>query len=72
MDKYQALIILIKNSLLLSDKAKIALLKKVPNLSPSEVDKIGSFLAYEYEFFEKNQKAIQKNLELLIQDLNKK
>ena len=70
MDKYQAVIILIKNSLLLSDESKIALLKKVPDLSPKQVNELGSLLAYEYDFFEKNQKAIEKNLELLIQNLN--
>jgi len=71
MDKYHALIILIKNSLLLSDKAKISLLKKVPDLSLKQVNELGSFLAYEYDFFEKNQKAIEDNLNLLIQSLNK-
>jgi hypothetical protein len=71
MDKYHALIILIKNSFLLSEKAKINLLKKVPQLSLKEVEELGSFLVYERDFFEKNQKAIEKNLTLLIQDLNK-
>jgi len=67
MDKYQALIVLIKNSLLLSDKSKINLLKKVPDLTFKEVNELGSVLAYEYEFIEKNQKAIEKNLTQLIQ-----
>ena len=71
MDKYNALIILIKNSLLLSDKAKISLLKKVADLSPKQVDELGSFLVYEYDFFEKNQKIIENNLSSLIQKLNK-
>jgi len=71
MDKYHALIILIKNSLLLSDKAKIGLLKKVPKLTLKKVEELGSFLAYERDFFEKNQKIIEKNLTLLTQSLNK-
>jgi hypothetical protein len=71
MDKYHALIILIKNSFLLSDKAKIKLLKKVPQMSLKKVEQLGSFLVYERDFFEKNQKAVEKNLELLIESLNK-
>lgn len=72
MEKYHALIVLVKNSFLLSDKAKINLLKKVPNLSLKQVNELGTLMAYEYDFFEKNQKAIEDNLNLLIQDLNKK
>lgn len=66
MDKYYALIILIRNSFLLSEKAKINLLKKVPQLTFKKVEELGSFLVYERDFFEKNQKEIEKNLTLLI------
>lgn len=65
MDKYHALIILIRNSFLLSEKAKIDLLKKVPQLTLKKVEELGSFLVYERDFFEKNQKEIEKNLTLL-------
>lgn len=65
MDKYHALIILIRNSFILSEKAKINLLKKVPQLTLKKVEELGSFLIYERDFFEKNQKAIEKNLTLL-------
>lgn len=71
MDKYHALIILIRNSFLLSEKAKISLLKKVPRLTLKKVEELGSFLVYERDFFEKNQKVIEKNLNLLIRGLNK-
>lgn len=65
MDKYHALIILIRNSFLLSEKAKIDLLKKVPQLTLKKVEELGSFLVYERDFFEKYQKEIEKNLTLL-------
>jgi hypothetical protein len=65
MDKYHALIILIRNSFLLSEKAKINLLKKVPQLTLKKVEELGLFLVYERDFFEKNQKEIEKNLTLL-------
>lgn len=65
MDKYHALIILIRNSFLLSEKAKIDLLEKVPQLTLKKVEELGLFLVYERDFFEKNQKKIEKNLTLL-------
>lgn len=69
MNKYQALIILIKNSFVLSDESKISLLKKVAQMPLEKVEEFGSFLAYERDFFEKNKDAIEKNLSLLTENL---
>ncbi len=66
MDKKRALIILIKNSYFLPLKTKENLLKKIVKMPGKQVDTLGSLLAYEQEFVQKNKEQIIKNVNDLI------
>lgn len=66
MDKKTALIILLENSFIVPDKAKVAILKQLDKLPPAQIDALGKMLAQERELLLKDKGAILKRSKLLL------
>lgn len=66
MDKKTALIILLENSFIVPDKAKVAILKQLDKLPPAQIDALGKMLAQERELLLKDKDAILKRSKLLL------
>jgi hypothetical protein len=65
MKKKMALITLVSNSLVLSDKSKLDLIKIIPSLDDNRVIKLGQLFATEQKYIGDNaQDIIEKTLEL--------
>lgn len=66
MDKKTALIILLENSFIVPDKAKVAILKQLDKFPPAQIDALGKLLAQERELLLKDKDAILKRAKLLL------
>ncbi|MBI4973300.1 hypothetical protein HZC27_01685 [Candidatus Roizmanbacteria bacterium] len=66
MDKKTALIILLENSFIVPDKAKVAILKQLDKLPSAQIDALGKLLAQERELLLKDKDAILKRAKLLL------
>jgi len=66
MDKKTALAILLENSFIVPDKAKVAILKRLDKLPDEQIDALGKILAQERELLLKDKEAILKRAKLLL------
>ena len=66
MDKKTALAILLENSFIVPDKAKVAILERLDKLPDEQIDALGKILAQERELLLKDKEAILKRAKLLL------
>ena len=69
MDKKEALITLLKNSLMITDSEKKKILYKLDSLSKEQIDALGTFLSYEQVCLLENKEKILKQTKLLMNTL---
>lgn len=69
MDKKTALAILLENSFVVPDKAKLKLLNSLDKLTQPQIEALGRLLAQERELVLKNKAEILKRSRLLLDTL---
>ena len=69
MEKKDALILLLQNSLIVTDKEKKKILHKLAALSSSQIDALGTFLSYEQVCLMENKDTLLKQTKLLMNTL---
>lgn len=69
MNKKEALVLLLQDSLMISDREKKKLLHKIPVLSGEQIDALGAFLSYEQSCLLENKDTILKQTKLLMNTL---
>lgn len=69
MDKKTALAILLENSFVVPDKAKLKLLNSLDKLTQPQIEALGRLLAQERELILKNKAEILKRSRLLLDTL---
>lgn len=69
MDKKQALILLLQNSLMVTDAEKKRILHKLDLFTPEQIDTLGIFLSYEQVCLMENKEKLLKQVRLLMNTL---
>lgn len=69
MKKKEALILLLQNSLIVTDKEKKKILHNFSSLSSTQIDTLGIFLSYEQVCLVENKDTLLKQAKLLMNTL---
>lgn len=69
MKKKEALLLLLQNSLMVSDSEKKKICHKIDSLTPEQIDALGTFLSYEQIALLENKDMVLKQTQLLINTL---
>jgi hypothetical protein len=69
MDKKDALVLMLENSLMVTDAEKKKVLYKLNSLSKEQIDALGTFLAYEQLGMLENKDKLLKQTKLLMNTL---
>jgi len=69
MNKKEALVLLLQNSLMVTDLEKKKMLYKLDSLSDEQIDALGTFLSYEQLCLLENKEKILKQTQLLMNTL---
>ena len=69
MNKKEALVLLLQNSLMVTDLEKKKILHKLSSLSDEQIDALGTFLSYEQVCMIENKDTLIKQTKLLMNTL---
>lgn len=69
MNKKEALVLLLQNSLMVTDSEKKKILYKLDILTQEQIDALGTFLSYEQVCLLENKEQILKQTKLLMNTL---
>lgn len=69
MNKKEALLLLLQNSLMVSDSEKKKIYHKIDTLSSEQIDALGTFLSYEQIALIENKEILLKQTQLLMNTL---
>ena len=69
MNKKEALVLLLQNSLMVTDSEKKKILHKMSSLSDEQIDALGTFLSYEQVCMVENRDTLIKQTKLLMNTL---
>ena len=69
MNKKEALVLLLQNSLMVTDLEKKKILHKMNSLSNEQIDALGTFLSYEQVCMIENKDTLIKQTKLLMNTL---
>ena len=69
MNKKEALVLLLQNSLMVTDLEKKKILHKMSSLSDEQIDALGTFLSYEQVCMIENKDTLIKQTKLLMNTL---
>jgi hypothetical protein len=69
MNRKIALVKLIRNSFLVSNEDKLALLDRVAAMSDADVEELGKFLAAEHGFILENEAGLRESVGVIMEEL---